>query len=486
MSTAIDDSLPVSDRVPVNVDGFGGPSALLQKVLDTIPQSVFWKDTDSVYLGCNQRFAQAAGLDSPESIVGLTDFDLPWELDEAEFYRKCDRRIMDKAASELGIVESQVNGVGQQTWIETNKAPLFGCDGQVIGILGAYHDISKLKQAEESLQQANEKLEQRVTERTQQLEDARNLVQQQLKEKEAAMTTLQNMQSQLLDSSRAAGMAEIASGVLHNIGNVLNSVNIASATASNAVKELNVESIQRIATTLTEKQTLKGQQWLGFSGADKLPHLLTCIYESLALHKQTIQEELEALNEHVKLIANIVASQQAHAQHSGVIENVSVSSILESAIALTIPDSAVLRSVRITTDIEDDVDIMIDRQKVMQILSNLIKNGVESYENQADQLPELVLSSRRLPDDFVRLTIRDRGIGMSQETLDKLFCFGFTTKQNGHGFGLHSASNDAIAMGGKLSATSEGPGKGSAFSLDLPINFNDLQKPTSAAETAME
>ncbi|MFK7818473.1 MAG: PAS domain-containing protein [Planctomycetaceae bacterium] len=80
---------------------------MLQKVVDTIPQSVFWKDTESRYLGCNKLFAKQAGLDSPSQILGLTDFDLPWDESEANFYRECDRRVMDSATAELGIIETQ-------------------------------------------------------------------------------------------------------------------------------------------------------------------------------------------------------------------------------------------------------------------------------------------------------------------------------------------------------------------------------------------
>lgn len=149
---------------------FADPAELLQKVLDTIPQKVFWKDRDLVYLGCNQLFANDAGLASPQEIIGLTDFDLPWEKSEAEFYRDCDRRIMDGDCAEIGIEEPQLTANGERTWLATNKVPLHDDVGNVIGILGTYHDITKQKMAESALMQSNEELEKRVTERTQELQ----------------------------------------------------------------------------------------------------------------------------------------------------------------------------------------------------------------------------------------------------------------------------------------------------------------------------
>jgi len=117
-----------------SLDRSGGSTALLQNVLDTIPQCVFWKDKELNYLGCNRLFARAAGLVSPNEIVGLSDFDLPWDKEEAEFYRKCDRQVMNAGNASIGIVESQVNADGELTWLETNKAPLYNDAGEVIGV----------------------------------------------------------------------------------------------------------------------------------------------------------------------------------------------------------------------------------------------------------------------------------------------------------------------------------------------------------------
>ncbi len=124
----------------------------LQLILDTIPQSIFWKDRKSTYLGCNLAFAKNAGLSDPNDIVGLTDYDLPWSKEEADWYRQCDRKVMDDNAPEDRIVESQIQANGRQIWIETSKLPLLSSEQDVVGILGLYEDITERQQSKEALQ----------------------------------------------------------------------------------------------------------------------------------------------------------------------------------------------------------------------------------------------------------------------------------------------------------------------------------------------
>ncbi len=128
----------------------------LQTVLDTFPLSVFWKDRQSVYLGCNQNFAQGANLTSTAEIVGKTDYDLPWGAKEASFYQAHDRQVIESGVAKLAIEETITLGTGETRWIETNKIPLRDLNGNVIGVVGTFQDISDRKQAEDNLK--NERL----------------------------------------------------------------------------------------------------------------------------------------------------------------------------------------------------------------------------------------------------------------------------------------------------------------------------------------
>ncbi|MGL5080228.1 MAG: PAS domain S-box protein, partial [Microcoleaceae cyanobacterium] len=125
----------------------------LQLVMDMMPQTIFWKDCNSLYLGCNQSLAQIAGFDSPEQMIGKTDFDMPWTKIEADWYRACDREVIDSKVPKLGIIETQLRADGKQTWLETNKVPLQDTQGNVIGILGTFQDITDRKRSEATLQE---------------------------------------------------------------------------------------------------------------------------------------------------------------------------------------------------------------------------------------------------------------------------------------------------------------------------------------------
>ncbi len=122
---------------------------LLQAVLDALPFCVFWKDRNSIALGCNQALADVAGLSSPEDYIGKSDYDLPWTKEEADFFRECDRRVMESGKAEVNIIESQMQSNGRLAWLETSKIPLTDENGDIIGVLGAFHDITERKRLED-------------------------------------------------------------------------------------------------------------------------------------------------------------------------------------------------------------------------------------------------------------------------------------------------------------------------------------------------
>lgn len=124
---------------------------MLQLVMDNIPQAIFWKDRHCVYLGCNRQGALDAGLDSPEQIIGLTDYDLPWGKEQADFFRETDQRIMTAKIPEYHLIQCQRQADGKLAWLDMNKIPLHDADGNVVGILVTYEDITERKRVEESL-----------------------------------------------------------------------------------------------------------------------------------------------------------------------------------------------------------------------------------------------------------------------------------------------------------------------------------------------
>ena len=145
----------------------------LRLVLDLIPGGVFWKDRNSVFLGCNQTIAQGAGLESPAQIVGKTDYDLGWKKEESDFYVAVDRRVMENDQAEYHIVEPQRQAGGQEIWLDTCKIPLHDEAGRVVGILGTFTDITERLRLERELKVHAAELERRVQARTAELEASR-------------------------------------------------------------------------------------------------------------------------------------------------------------------------------------------------------------------------------------------------------------------------------------------------------------------------
>ncbi|MDB9312194.1 PAS domain S-box protein [Spirulina sp. CS-785/01] len=129
----------------------------LRLAMDHLPEAAFWKDRNSVYLGCNQRFAHIAGVNSPSEIIGKTDYELPWKREETDWFRDCDQRVMESNQAELGIIEPQQQADGSQHWLETNKIPLHDETNQVIGILGTFIDITPRKTIENALVESEER-----------------------------------------------------------------------------------------------------------------------------------------------------------------------------------------------------------------------------------------------------------------------------------------------------------------------------------------
>jgi PAS domain S-box-containing protein len=130
---------------------------MLNYVLDTVPQSIFWKDNESRYLGCNKVFANEVGISNPLEIVGKLDFDLPWPKEEADAYRADDKIVIDSGQSKKHIIEPLQKSDGTRIWIDTTKLPMYDQYGNTMGVLGVYEDITENKLAEINLAESEER-----------------------------------------------------------------------------------------------------------------------------------------------------------------------------------------------------------------------------------------------------------------------------------------------------------------------------------------
>ena len=275
------------------------------------------------------------------------------------------------------------------------------------------------------------------------------------------------LQQQLRDSSRLAGMAEIATNVLHNIGNVLNSVNISATVVTDKIKSPKAASLGKIAALVQEHAADLGTFMSNDARGKHLPTYLTQLSEQLIVDQRATLGELDLLRKNIDHIKEIVVMQQAYSKMAGAPEKLTVESLVDDALRMN-AGAFTRHGVGVRCDFEDVPDIVVEKHKVLQILINLLRNAKYACEASPRTDKLVVISIKKLPDG-VRIGVTDNGVGILPEHMTHIFNHGFTTKKDGHGFGLHSGALAARDLGGALRVASEGLGHGASFTLDLPL-----------------
>lgn len=294
-------------------------------------------------------------------------------------------------------------------------------------------------------------------------------------ERRRASTEREQLNNKLVITSRQAGMAEVASGVLHNVGNALNSVTVSATVATDTVQNSYISGLDKVASLLNQN---KDDLVRFLTDGDKSQKLLAYINQlAKQLHEEQriILEELQSLLEHIEHIKNIVRRQQHYAKPTAVKEHACLQSIIEDALKMNDLDHED-HPIEIVREFESIPDMLADKHNIIQILNNLIGNTKHALRNM-NRKAIITLRTRLVNDGKrVQIEVADNGCGIPRHLQHRMFSFGFTTKEMGHGFGLHMSANTAKAMGGTLSFFSEGEDKGTTFTLELPfIPYEETQ-----------
>ena len=309
-------------------------------------------------------------------------------------------------------------------------------------------EIGERKSAQQELSRYKDHLEELVAQRTRELESA---------------------QGRLVDLSRRAGMAEVASGVLHNVGNVMNSVNVGANVASDAVKALPVERLAQACKLLEENAERLGDYLSTDPAGRKLREYLSALARTLIEDKQAIRAEVGRVLDHLEHMKKIIAAQQSYAKVNGVTEVCTLTDIAETALAIS--ESGLRASrIQVVRELADVPPAFLDRHQILQILVNLISNAKHAIEEK-DSHERTLTVAISAEESVARVEVRDTGIGIPAANLARIFNHGFTTKKTGHGFGLHNCANAAQQMSGTLEASSAGPGAGAIFVLTVPLQL---------------
>lgn len=297
-------------------------------------------------------------------------------------------------------------------------------------------------------------------------------VAQDISARKKAELELEQAGKKLLETSRQAGMAEVAASVLHNVGNVLNSVNVSGSMIANSIRTSKVSNLSQAMTLMREH----AEDLPRFLTTDPKGRLLPGYLSDLAVHlakeKEMLLQEIESLANNILHIKEIVGMQQNYARTSGIPEECDMVGLLENAVS--IHDGALERHhIALVREYSDIPPVVTEKHKVLQILVNLIGNAKDAFSG-PNESPKRITLRVGGGDGRVRVSVIDNGAGIPEENLTRIFSHGFTTKKEGHGFGLHSAALTAKELGGKLDVFSEGWGTGATFTLDLPVRCEEI------------
>jgi PAS domain S-box-containing protein len=419
--------MPTPSSRPVEISTSAVDRALVSAFLANVPDSIYFKDRDSRFIAVSTSHVRHFGMATVSEVIGKTDFDF-FSPDHAKRAFEDEQRVMRTGESIVGKLEKEVWPDGRESWMLTSKMPLRGELGEIIGTFGLSKDVTASKQMEEALEKANK---------------------------------------DIMDASRMAGMAEVATGVLHNVGNVLNSLNVSATVIAAGIRQSKSDALVKVCSLLDEHTADLG----AFLTQDPRGQLVPQFLHSLCRHsveeRARLLQEIDSLQKNIDHIKEIVCMQQTYAKMAGMVESLDPVTLMEDSLRMN-ASALVRHDVSLVRDFQPAPAVLAERGKVLQILVNLIRNAKYALDEGRAGDKVLTLRVEPGPGQTVRFVVIDNGVGIPPENLTRIFAHGFTTRRHGHGFGLHSSALAARELHGSLSARSSGAGKGAEFTLELP------------------
>ncbi|MDQ2640274.1 MAG: PAS domain S-box protein [Pseudomonadota bacterium] len=407
-----------------------GLDALHRATFVQLPLGVGYATREGRFIWCNEAFELMLGL-VPGEYREKTIADLTHSTDSGP-NEELLRDLWAGRIKSYSIEKRYIKRDATELWVRVSAAIVRTAEGNPVCSVGFLEDISARKKME---------------------------------------VEIERVQKALVDASRHAGMAEVATNVLHNVGNVLNSVNVSASVLGDRLKSSKGARLGEVAALLTRHK----DDLAGFVASDprarKIPDYLAALAVQLAGERDAMQKELEELRANLDHIKETVSMQQTYARRCGVVEEVGVVDMVEDAIRMN--SSAMTRHrVELRRDFADRPQIVTDKHKVLQILVNLLRNAKYACDESGRSDKQVTVRIESILDE-VHISVSDNGVGIPGEVMPRLFSHGFTTRKSGHGFGLHGAALAASDLGGNLSADSAGAGRGATFILTLPFKARE-------------
>lgn len=280
----------------------------------------------------------------------------------------------------------------------------------------------------------------------------------------------EHLQRQLGEAAYKIEMADVASSVLHNVGNVLTSVTVAAHMVESVVDQSSVSLVNRMAELINTHQEDLGTYLTEDPKGKRIPPSLEKLGAHLIEEQQTVLKEMQGLVKNIRHMKQIITSHQTMVKSAGQAEQIALVDVLSHAMELSFqPGDA--KWITIHRDYQAVPTVWVDQHQLLQILVNLLRNAKQAMRQQIQDSHELRLSVNYQDSEktSVIMTIQDSGIGIAPEHLSKMFTRGFTTKKDGNGIGLHSAIVAIQSMGGSMYVQSDGVGRGAMFTLTFPV-----------------
>jgi PAS domain S-box-containing protein len=402
--------------------------SLFRLIFEHAPLGISWHRTD---LGSDYHFNSAFRriLDLPADT--LPDNSLLIALvhpEDARRQAELDALVQTGQLDRYALEQRFVRKDGRLVWGAFAAAVVRDAEGEIIQMIGILEDITATKEAEQKLTSTYQRL---------------------------------------VDTSRLAGMAEVATGVLHNVGNVLNSVNVSAALLMDRLRQSRISAVAKLGELLRSHESDLPAFLAQDPRGRQVPGFVDLLSVHLTEEQAAMLKELESLRKNIEHIKEIVAMQQGYAKISGVTEIIGVAEIVEDALRMS-SDSFARHQVTIIRDFRERPTITVEKHKVLQILVNLLRNAKYACDESGCN-PKEVTVRISAAQNRVTITITDNGIGIPEANLTQIFAHGFTTRKSGHGFGLHNSAIGARELGGSLTASSAGYGRGASFALELPL-----------------
>jgi PAS domain S-box-containing protein len=435
-------------------------------LFDQAGDMVFTLDAGGRILSFNKSGEQIMGYTQSEALQsGFSQWVSPGDAPKFEAWIKRIPQGVEPEPMEIEVIARD----GRPLILDCSPR-LRRMDGKAAGIQVIARDITENRRAQAEMDRATRKLEAVHMELTvigQQLAQNRQALETEIREHMRAGMELERIHKEWLVVSRQAGMAELAAGVLHDIGSVLDGIGNSSTLLTNLLRQSDPSGLPMLAAQFRDVAVRMEK---GGACTGELPPLLKQLEElaaRLVTEQDKLVQECATLRANVEHANGVIATQQSHARKSHLLESIPIAILIEDAAALCKP--AYVRSrVNLVRDFGALPEMETDRAKVLQILVRLLRNAVVACDESGQSDHQVTVTAMSEKDSWIVITISDTGIGIPQENLDRIFAQkGANPASRFHG--LHGSALAAQSLGGTLTASSAGSGRGASFELRLPL-----------------